>query len=124
VEQTLRAVGIAELRNRRPGEMSGGEQQRIAIARVLVRKRPILLLDEAFAAMGPAQRRDMLKLVARLHVERGLTTLMVTHQPDDARVVADHVVFVDAGVARAPVTTAAFFKSEDAAISTYLGDWT
>jgi thiamine transport system ATP-binding protein len=123
VDEALAAVGISHLRQRKPGEMSGGEQQRVAIARVLVRQRPILLLDEAFAALGPALRRSMLALVADLHRARALTTLMVTHQPEDARAVASEVVFIDGGLARAPVATEGFFASDDASIRAYLGDW-
>lgn len=123
VDAALSAVGISNLAQRRPGEMSGGERQRIAIARVLVRQRPILLLDEAFAALGPALRREMLGLIDALHRQHDLTTLMVTHQPEDARAIADHVVFVDEGIARGPTTTRDFFKSQDAAIRNYLGTW-
>ena len=68
-----------------PRELSGGERQRVALARVLVRDRPVLLLDEPFASLGPALRDDMLDLVAGLHAERGMTVLFVTHQPEDAR---------------------------------------
>ncbi len=122
VDKALKQVGILELAHRKPGEMSGGERQRIALARVLVRNRPILLLDEAFAGLGPALRRDMLDLVKMLHQERGLTTLMVTHQPEDALRVADQIMFVDGGKGNAPLPTAAFFKSKDKAIQSYLGD--
>ena len=124
VDRALDRVGLASMAKRLPGDMSGGERQRIAIARVLVRKRPILLLDEAFAALGPGLRREMLRLVKALHRSEGLTTLMVTHQPEDARHIADSVVFVDAGVARAPVDTAKFFASHDAQVKSYLGAWT
>ena len=65
VDRALDLVGLSALAKRRPGDMSGGERQRIAIARVLVRKRPILLLDEAFAALGPGLRREMLRLIQR-----------------------------------------------------------
>lgn len=123
VDDALRAVGLAHLAQRKPGEMSGGERQRIAIARVLVRKRPILLLDEAFAALGPGLRREMLALVKGLHHARGLTTLMVTHQPEDARGTADSVIFVDAGAVRAPVAVEQFFAAGDRRIRAYLGDW-
>lgn len=123
VDEALKATGIAHLAKRKPGDMSGGERQRIAIARVLVRKRPILLLDEAFAALGPGLRREMLALVKELHHTRGLTTLMVTHQPEDARGLADGIIFVDAGVVRSPMTIECFFESGDRRIRAYLGDW-
>lgn len=123
VDRALDLVDLTNLARRRPGDMSGGERQRIAIARVLVRKRPILLLDEAFAALGPGLRREMLRLVKALHTSEGLTTLMVTHQPEDARSTADKVIFVDGGVARAPVDTARFSASADPAVKAYLGAW-
>lgn len=123
VDVALNAVGIAHLAQRLPGDMSGGERQRIAIARVLVRKRAILLLDEAFAALGPGLRREMLALVKNLHRERGLTTLMVTHQPEDAKGLADNIIFVDSGLVRAPVTVERFLASTDKRIRSYLGEW-
>jgi thiamine transport system ATP-binding protein len=85
--------------------LSGGERQRVALARVLVRERPVLLLDEPFASLGPALREDMLELVAALQEERGMTVLFVTHQPEDARRISHDMVFIEAGkaVARGPV---------------------
>jgi thiamine transport system ATP-binding protein len=124
VDRALDLVGLKDLARRRPGDMSGGERQRIAVARVLVRKRPILLLDEAFAALGPGLRREMLRLMKALHASEGLTTLMVTHQPEDARSIASSVIFVDGGVVRAPVDTPKFFASGDEAVRRYLGEWT
>jgi thiamine transport system ATP-binding protein len=123
VDTALKVTGISQLANRKPGDMSGGERQRIAIARVLVRKRPILLLDEAFAALGPGLRREMLALVKELHHVRGLTTLMVTHQPEDAKGLAESIVFVDAGVVRPIMPVDRFFESGDRRIRAYLGDW-
>lgn len=124
VDRALDLVGLAALAQRLPGEMSGGERQRIAIARVLVRKRPILLLDEAFAALGPGLRREMLRLVKALHAREGLTTLLVTHQPEDAQSIAERIVFVDKGVVHPPVETRKFFASTDRNIRSYLGEWT
>jgi thiamine transport system ATP-binding protein len=121
VTEALEAVGIAHLAGRKPGEMSGGEQQRIALARVLVRKKPVLLLDEAFVALGPGLRREMLALVKSLHSTHRLTTLMVTHQPEDAEAIADDVIFVSSGKARAPVAVQDFFNSNDREILEYLG---
>ena len=122
VDQALARVSLAHLAKRKPGEMSGGERQRIALARVLVRDKPILLLDEPFAALGPALRVEMLDLLRQLHKEKNLTTLMVTHSADDAKHVADQVIFVDAGQVRAPVPTPKFFLSkDDPRIKAYLG---
>ncbi len=124
VESALQRVELLAFRDRLPGEMSGGERQRIGLARALVRQQPILLLDEAFAALGPALRRSLLKLTRELQQEQQLMVLMVTHQPEDARLVADHVVFIDEGVVRSPVTMARFFETPDDAVNRYLGDVT
>lgn len=121
VADALRKVGIDALAERLPGSMSGGERQRVGIARALVRNKPILLLDEPFAALGPALRKDMLRLVRALHEEKKLTTLMVTHAPGDAKLVADQVIYVDQGLVRAPLSVKDFFLSRDAAIVEYLG---
>ncbi len=121
VDEALRRVDIGSLAERLPGEMSGGERQRIAIARTLVRKKPVLLLDEPFAALGPALRKDMLQLVRKLHDEKKLTTLMVTHAPADATTVADQVVFVDRGLVHEPFEVDSFFTSRSKAIRDYLG---
>jgi thiamine transport system ATP-binding protein len=120
VDDALNKVGILHLTSRKPGDMSGGERQRIALARVLVRRKPILLLDEAFAALGPSLRADMLQLVKTLQIEQHLTVLMVTHQPEDAKAIADHVMFVSAGMVQSPTTVITFFKSQNPAIKTYL----
>lgn len=122
VDAAIGRVGLAQLTHRKPGELSGGERQRIAVARVLVRQMPILLLDEAFAALGPALSRDMLDLVKQLAHEKNLTVLMVTHNPWEAKYACDEVVFIDAGIARAPIAMQAFIKTrKDAAIKRYLG---
>jgi thiamine transport system ATP-binding protein len=120
VDGALSKVELTPLANRKPGDMSGGERQRIALARVLVRKRPILLLDEAFAALGPALRKDMLALVQTLQQQLQLTVLMVTHQPEDATAIADQVMFVGEGQVHAARAVSTFFASKDKTIREYL----
>jgi thiamine transport system ATP-binding protein len=97
VAEALAHVGLSGFESRLPGQLSGGERQRVALARSLVRNRPLLLLDEPFAALGPAQRREMLDLVNTLARERGFTVLFVSHQPEDARHAAGRLLFVEAG---------------------------
>jgi thiamine transport system ATP-binding protein len=105
----LKRVGLAGKERRLPRELSGGERQRVALARVMVRDRPVLLLDEPFASLGPALRDDMLDLVAGVHAERRMTVLFVTHQPEDARRIGQDMVFLDNGTIAATGTTADFF---------------
>jgi thiamine transport system ATP-binding protein len=124
VDAALDEVGLGAMKQRKPGEISGGERQRVAIARALVRDRPILLLDEPFAALGPALRRDMLDLVKAMQRERNLTVLMVSHQPEDAEYAASHTAFLEAGRIVALRPTAELFAARDLpGLASYLGDW-
>jgi len=97
IAAALQRTGLAGKEKRLPVELSGGERQRVALSRVLVRDRPVLLLDEPFASLGPALRKEMLELVRALYVDRGMSVLMVTHHPEDARSLADSVAFIDEG---------------------------
>ncbi len=97
IREAQERTGLAGMEGRLPGELSGGQRQRVALARALLRDRPVMLLDEPFAALGPALRRDMLEFVAEIHRERGFTIVMVTHLPEDALAIAERVVFMDEG---------------------------
>lgn len=106
IARALERTGLAGKEHRLPSELSGGERQRVALARVLVRSRPVLLLDEAFGALGPALRDEMLDLVRELHAEHGMTILNATHDPLEAAGLAETIAFVEAGriVAQGPAT--------------------
>ncbi|EAU41304.1 thiamine ABC transporter, ATP-binding protein, putative [Fulvimarina pelagi HTCC2506] len=100
IENILDTVGLGGKGGRKPHELSGGERQRAALARAFLRRQPLLLLDEPFASLGPALRRDMMKTLRQLRsefTETPLTILMVTHHPEDARSYADRVAFLDQG---------------------------
>ena len=97
VFSALSRVGLGGYERRLPGSLSGGERQRVALARALVRRRPILLLDEPFAALDPAMRADMAKLLLELRAETKSTLLFISHQPEDIRRLADRVLFLTAG---------------------------
>ena len=81
----------------------------MALARVLVRERPVLLLDEPFASLGPSLRTDMLDLVTGLHAERGMTVLFVTHQPEDTERIGQDMVFLEDGRVVATGAASEFF---------------
>jgi thiamine transport system ATP-binding protein len=121
IDAALKRVGLAGMGARRPADLSGGQQSRAALARVLLQRRPVLLLDEPFAALGPALRADMLDLVAELTTEAAITLIMVTHAPEDARRLCPLCTLVAEGQAQPPVGTGAFFDTPPAALRAYLG---
>ena len=97
VADALDQLGLSDLQQRKPGELSGGQRQRVALARVLVRKRKILLLDEAFAALGPALRAELIGLVRNLVRDNNMHALLVSHQPRDALLASARTAFICAG---------------------------
>ncbi len=121
VAQALGRVGLDGMGARKPAQLSGGQQSRVALARVLVQRRDILLLDEPFAALGPALKTGMLDLVADLVRERQTTLLMVSHDPEDARRICDQTILVTEGQAQAPVATAELLANPTQALRDYLG---
>lgn len=119
--EVLQRLGLSGLAERKPAHLSGGQIGRAALGRVLLQARPILLLDEPFAALGPALKSDLLVLVAELAAETQTCVIIVTHDPSDARRFADLVGLVHDGQADAPVTTTALFADPPPALRAYLG---
>lgn len=122
VGDSLRDVGLNGLGQRKPAAVSGGQQSRAALARVLLADRPVVLLDEPFAALGPGLKAEMLTLVRAQLAGPGRVIVMVTHDPDDARAIADQTCLVADGQAQAPVATDALFANPPPALRAYLGD--
>jgi iron(III) transport system ATP-binding protein len=90
--EILTLVRIAHLAERYPHELSGGEQQRAALARSLIARSQIVLLDEPFSSLDPDLRAALRTELARLQRALRLTTIYVTHDRDDAAVLADRIV--------------------------------
>ncbi len=121
VRDALNRVGLAEFADRKPGDVSGGQQSRAALARVLVQAKPLLLLDEPFAALGPALRAEMLDLTSQVARDAGATVLMITHAPEDAERAADDLIFVEAGRVDPPRAVAEVMADPPEALRAYLG---
>ncbi|MCT4554062.1 MAG: ATP-binding cassette domain-containing protein [Pelagimonas sp.] len=122
MSDALSRMGLSQFAARKPGALSGGQQARAALARVLLQARPILLLDEPFAALGPALKSEMLALVAEMATQSCALSLLVTHDPQDARDFAEETVLVADGIAHAPRATLDLFQNPPEALRAYLGD--
>jgi thiamine transport system ATP-binding protein len=121
IETALARVGLDGMAARKPAQLSGGQQGRAALARALLRARPLLLLDEPFAALGPALKAEMLDLLNEVATATQATVLLVTHDPNDAKRFADKTVLVADGIAQPPVATAVLFENPPPALAEYLG---
>jgi sulfonate transport system ATP-binding protein len=104
--QALEEVGLGGRENSWPHELSGGEQQRVALARALVRDPALLLADEPFGALDALTRIQMHDLLRRLSARHQPAVLLVTHDIDEALMLADRIVMLDDGRIAAEVQVA------------------
>ncbi|WP_375178578.1 energy-coupling factor ABC transporter ATP-binding protein [Enterococcus rotai] len=96
--EMLDLVGLdASYLERSPFELSGGQMRRVAIAGVLAMEPEVLVLDEPTAGLDPQGRKEMMAMFQRLHEERGMTIILVTHLMDDVANYADHVIVLEKG---------------------------
>jgi multiple sugar transport system ATP-binding protein len=98
VREVARAVGIEQLLHRKPSALSGGDMQRVAIGRALVRRPKAVLMDEPMGALDAKMRESMRTELKRLHLENGSTTIYVTHDQVEAMSLADRIAVMDEGV--------------------------
>ena len=97
--EALHLVGLEGREHHTPGELSGGQQQRVAIARAIVTDPLLLLADEPTGNLDTQRSQEIMELIARLNEERGITVVMVTHEPDMAAFAHRIIRFVDGHIA-------------------------
>lgn len=97
LEQAVELLGIGHLLQRLPGNLSGGEQQRVGIARALLTSPRLLLLDEPLASLDLKRKQEVLPYLERLHTELQIPIIYVSHAPDEVARLADHLVLLEDG---------------------------
>jgi sulfate/thiosulfate transport system ATP-binding protein len=97
VDELLALVGLTKWSEQRPSQLSGGQRQRMALARALAVQPRALLLDEPFGALDATVRAELRAWLRRLHDEHGVTTVLVTHDQEEAMEVADRIAVMNAG---------------------------
>ena len=98
VREIAKVLRITELLNRKPSALSGGDMQRVAIGRALVRKPKAMLMDEPIGALDAKLREEMRAEIKRLHIKQGSTTIYVTHDQVEAMSLADRIVIMHEGI--------------------------
>ncbi len=122
VSDALKKLGLSGLEKRKPGQLSGGQRQRVALARALVRHHKLLLLDEPFAALGPALRQELIEQLKSLVQQKSMIALLVSHQPDDALQASTRTAFIHNGrVCVTDETARLLNNTENQDIRNYLG---
>src|SRR5687767_11781746 len=97
VDELLGVVGLAGYHERYPNQLSGGQRQRMALARALAVEPKVLLLDEPFGALDAKVRAELREWLRRLHDDVHVTTVLVTHDQEEAMAISDHIAVMDDG---------------------------
>jgi len=121
-EELLRAVGLepSMFARRLPHQLSGGQRQRVGLARALAAEPEILLMDEPFGALDPVTRAEMHEMLRELLAQMKKTVLLVTHDLDEALVLADRIVLLHEGKVAADLSAEDFLRSELPEVAAYV----
>ena len=122
VDELLELIQLRDLGGRRPGQLSGGQRQRVAFARALAVKPKVLLLDEPFGALDTRVRVELREWLRTMHSRTSITTVLVTHDQEEAFEVSDHVVVLfDGKVAQAGPPHELYDKPANARLAEFIG---
>jgi putative spermidine/putrescine transport system ATP-binding protein len=122
VDQMLDLAGIKELADRLPAEISGGQQQRVAVARALVIKPKLLLLDEPLSALDRKIRQELQVVLKRVQHQTKVTTVIVTHDQEEALFLADELLVLDSGrVLQAGAPADVYLRPASPFVANFLG---
>jgi ABC-type sulfate/molybdate transport systems ATPase subunit/ABC-type sulfate transport system permease component len=118
----LAALDLTDLAGRRPDELSGGQRQRVCLAQAMVRNPPVVLLDEPFSALDAPVRMELRQRLRRLQVEAGVSSVLVTHDPEEAAMLAaELIVLAEGRVLQAGPTDEVFRHPASPAVARLLG---
>ncbi len=122
VREVLRLVRMPGFGHRHPAELSGGQQQRVALARALVIRPELLLLDEPLSALDRKVRQEVREELKGIQAETGVTTVMVTHDQEEALFLADRVLLLESGALRQEGVPAEIYRNPvDEFVAAFLG---
>ena len=118
--ELLKKMGLADKENAYPFQLTGGQQQRVSIARALAMKPDILFFDEPTSALDPELTGEILKVIKDLAAEH-MTMVIVTHEMNFAKNVSNHIIFMDGGVIALQGTPEEVFGSDNERMKEFLG---
>ncbi len=122
VREVAEIVGVTELFERKPGRLSSGQSQMVGLARALIRKPNVFLLDEPISHMDTRQRFHMRAYIKRLHIDLGYTMIFVTHDQEDAMALADRIAVMGTGTLRQVGTPKEIYNQPaDTFVASFIG---
>jgi molybdate transport system ATP-binding protein len=117
IAELLAVTGLEALQHQKPATLSGGQQQRLALARTLVQRPRILLLDEPLSALDAAMRTHLQGFLTDIQRSRGMTMILVSHDPAEVQRLASRVVALHAGQIQRQALPADFFHTQEQELS-------
>jgi phospholipid/cholesterol/gamma-HCH transport system ATP-binding protein len=117
--EALRQLELERFRDEHPGQLSGGMQKRLALARAIVTRPELVLFDEPTAGLDPLRRNAVFEMIAKYQRQFGFTAVLVTHDVTEALVVSDRLALLDSGRMRFQGTPAEFAASDDPAVHAF-----